>query len=68
MLCLCSFYEGRPHPWLILPLRTRRFLLQMIESERTQVRDLRNRGYSDRQLMDMGFAPIAIHNPSVNLK
>jgi hypothetical protein len=40
----------------------------MIESERASVKDLRNRGYSDRQLQELGFAEIAIHSPSVNLK
>jgi len=39
----------------------------MIENERVHVKDLRNKGFSDRQLQEMGFSEISIHNPSVSL-
>eukprot|EP00545_Synedropsis_sp_CCMP1620_P002303 CAMPEP_0119009070 /NCGR_PEP_ID=MMETSP1176-20130426/4122_1 /TAXON_ID=265551 /ORGANISM="Synedropsis recta cf, Strain CCMP1620" /LENGTH=107 /DNA_ID=CAMNT_0006961515 /DNA_START=74 /DNA_END=397 /DNA_ORIENTATION=- len=41
---------------------------QMLESERSQVKDMRNRGYSDRQLQEMGFSESSVHSPSVSLK
>ena len=41
--------------------------LQMIDAERSQVKDMRNRGYSDRQLQEMGFADASVHSPSVSL-
>eukprot|EP00549_Striatella_unipunctata_P003246 CAMPEP_0118688840 /NCGR_PEP_ID=MMETSP0800-20121206/9143_1 /TAXON_ID=210618 ORGANISM="Striatella unipunctata, Strain CCMP2910" /NCGR_SAMPLE_ID=MMETSP0800 /ASSEMBLY_ACC=CAM_ASM_000638 /LENGTH=103 /DNA_ID=CAMNT_0006586143 /DNA_START=106 /DNA_END=417 /DNA_ORIENTATION=+ len=41
---------------------------QMIESERSQVSDLKTKGFSDRQLQEMGFSKIAIHSPSVAMK
>mmetsp|Transcript_34308 Transcript_34308/g.41048 ORF Transcript_34308/g.41048 Transcript_34308/m.41048 type:complete len:113 (+) Transcript_34308:198-536(+) len=42
---------------------------QMVESEKIQVRELRNDGYSDRQLQEMGFCePAVLRAPSVALK
>jgi len=42
---------------------------QMIESEKTQVKQLRNDGYSDRQLQEMGFCEASIlRAPPVALK
>ena len=42
---------------------------QMIESEKIQVRELRNEGYSDRQLAEMGFCQASIlRAPVVALK
>lgn len=38
---------------------------QMLETERIQVKEYRSRGYSDRQLQEMGFAEAAVHSPSV---
>ena len=41
----------------------------MIESEKIQVRQLRNEGYSDRQLAEMGFCQASIlRAPVVALK
>jgi hypothetical protein len=37
----------------------------MIDSERLQVAELRNQGHADRQLQEMGFLEISLHNPSV---
>ena len=39
----------------------------MLESERIQVKALKNRGISDRQLQEMGYTETAIHTPSVAL-
>lgn len=41
---------------------------QQIESEKSQVKDLRSQGFSDRQLEQMGFAEAAIRPPSVALR
>jgi len=41
---------------------------QMIEVERTQAKDLRSQGYSDRQLMELGFSDIVVRPPSVALR
>ena len=39
---------------------------QMIEVERSQVKDLRGQGYADRQLQEMGFCEAAVQRaPSV---
>jgi len=39
---------------------------QMIENEKVQVKDLRNQGYADRQLVEMGFCEAAVRRaPSV---
>jgi len=40
----------------------------MIEVERTQAKDLRSQGYSDRQLMELGFSDIVVRPPSVALR
>lgn len=37
----------------------------MLETERSLIRDLKGRGYSDRQLTEMGFSDNALHTPSV---
>jgi len=37
----------------------------MLETERAQVKDFKSKGYSDRQLQEMGFSDAAIHTPSV---
>jgi Fe2+ transport system protein FeoA len=37
----------------------------MLENERVQVKDLKVRGYSVRQLQEMGFCESALHTPSV---
>ena len=36
-----------------------------VQSERLQIKDLRNQGHSDRQLQEMGFLEISLHSPSV---
>jgi len=42
---------------------------QMVESEKIQVKELRNEGYSDRQLQEMGFCESAVlRAPAVALK
>jgi len=33
---------------------------QMIETEKVQVKDFRNQGYSDRQLSEMGFCEASV--------
>ena len=38
---------------------------QMIETERSQVKDLRSQGFSDGQMEAMGFAEASFRNPSV---
>lgn len=38
---------------------------QMIETERMQINDLVSRGYSERQLKELGFSDIALHSPAV---
>jgi hypothetical protein len=38
---------------------------QMLETDRITVKEYRNRGYSDRQLQEMGFSEASIHSPSV---
>lgn len=48
-----------------LPLIFSFLFLQMLEVERSQIKDLKGRGYSDRQLQEMGFCENAIHTPSV---
>lgn len=40
----------------------------MLDTERSLVKDLKSRGYSDRQLTEMGFCDNAMHTPSVALK
>jgi len=37
----------------------------MLETERAQIKDLKSKGYSDRQLQELGFSESAIHTPSV---
>eukprot|EP00525_Craspedostauros_australis_P006929 CAMPEP_0198109368 /NCGR_PEP_ID=MMETSP1442-20131203/1400_1 /TAXON_ID= /ORGANISM="Craspedostauros australis, Strain CCMP3328" /LENGTH=113 /DNA_ID=CAMNT_0043764991 /DNA_START=205 /DNA_END=546 /DNA_ORIENTATION=+ len=39
--------------------------VQMLDSERLQVKELRNQGHSDRQLQELGFQSSALHSPSV---
>jgi hypothetical protein len=42
---------------------------QMIESEKLQVAELRNQGYTDMQLKELGFTPASsVRAPSVLLK
>ena len=42
---------------------------QMVESEKMQVKELRNEGYSDRQLQEMGFCEAAVMRaPAVAMK
>ena len=41
---------------------------QQIEAEKSQVKDLRSQGFSDRQLEQMGFVESAIRAPSVALQ
>jgi Fe2+ transport system protein FeoA len=41
----------------------------MVEAEKIQVRQLRNDGYSDRQLQEMGFCePAILRAPAVAMK
>ena len=40
---------------------------QMLENERMQVIDLKNRGFADRQLQELGYSEAALHTPSVAL-
>mmetsp|Transcript_14711 Transcript_14711/g.24925 ORF Transcript_14711/g.24925 Transcript_14711/m.24925 type:complete len:111 (-) Transcript_14711:149-481(-) len=40
---------------------------QMIEGERAQVKDLQSKGYSQRQLQELGFTDVAVHGPTVAL-
>jgi hypothetical protein len=44
-----------------------RILLQMLDSERLQVKELKNQGYSGRQLQEMGYSECAIHTPPLAL-
>jgi hypothetical protein len=37
----------------------------MIETERAQIKDLKSKGYSERQLQEMGFSESALFQPSV---
>jgi hypothetical protein len=37
----------------------------MIDTERAQIKDLKSKGFSDRQLQEMGFCDIALHTPAV---
>jgi hypothetical protein len=37
----------------------------MLETDRAEVKDLKSRGFSDRQLQEMGFSENALHAPSV---
>jgi len=40
--------------------------IQMIETEKAQVKDFRSQGFSDRQLEDLGFSKAAVQRaPSV---
>ena len=39
----------------------------MLENERIQVKDLKNRGYSPRQLQEMGYSESAMHSPPLAL-
>ncbi|CAJ1969236.1 unnamed protein product [Cylindrotheca closterium] len=39
--------------------------VMMIDAERTQVKELRNQGHSDRQLQEMGFLELSLHTPAV---
>lgn len=39
--------------------------MQMIQSERLQVKELRNQGHMDRQLQEMGYLEVSLHSPSV---
>lgn len=39
----------------------------MLENERMQVKDLKNRGFSDRQLQELGYSESSLHTPSVAL-
>jgi hypothetical protein len=38
---------------------------QLVEMERLEVNDLKTKGYSDRQLKDLGFTDMVLHVPSV---
>eukprot|EP00522_Entomoneis_paludosa_P018314 CAMPEP_0172453198 /NCGR_PEP_ID=MMETSP1065-20121228/10633_1 /TAXON_ID=265537 /ORGANISM="Amphiprora paludosa, Strain CCMP125" /LENGTH=115 /DNA_ID=CAMNT_0013205373 /DNA_START=12 /DNA_END=359 /DNA_ORIENTATION=- len=38
---------------------------EMLEMEKLQVNDLKTKGYSDRQLREMGFSELVVHAPSV---
>jgi hypothetical protein len=40
---------------------------QMLENERIQVKELKNRGYSPRQLQEMGYSEAAMHSPPLAL-
>ena len=40
---------------------------QMLENERMQVKELKNRGYSPRQLQEMGYSESALHTPALAL-
>lgn len=40
-------------------------LFQLLETERSLVKDMRSQGFSDRQLQELGFSSTAIHEPSV---
>jgi hypothetical protein len=42
-------------------------LHQMLENERMQVKELKNRGYSPRQLQEMGYSEAAMHSPPLAL-
>jgi hypothetical protein len=39
----------------------------MLENERMQVKELKSRGFSDRQLQEMGYCESALHTPSLAL-
>jgi hypothetical protein len=39
----------------------------MLENERIQVKELKNRGYSERQLQEMGYSESAMHSPPLAL-
>jgi hypothetical protein len=39
----------------------------MLENERMQVKELKNRGYSPRQLQEMGYTESALHTPALAL-
>ena len=41
---------------------------QSLEVERSQVKDLRAQGFSNRQLQEMGFCEAAINVPAVAMK
>mmetsp|Transcript_10010 Transcript_10010/g.13223 ORF Transcript_10010/g.13223 Transcript_10010/m.13223 type:complete len:114 (+) Transcript_10010:106-447(+) len=38
---------------------------EMLETEKLQANDMKSKGYSDRQLKDMGFSDLVLHTPSV---
>jgi hypothetical protein len=38
---------------------------KLLETERAQIKDLKSKGYSDRQLQELGFSENALHSPSV---
>ncbi|KAL7576649.1 hypothetical protein ACA910_005582 [Epithemia clementina (nom. ined.)] len=38
---------------------------EMLEMEKLQANDFRTKGYSDRQLKEMGFSDAVLHTPSV---
>ena len=57
--CLISCSTNEVVLTLVRPTR------QMLEVERSQIKDLKTRGYSDRQLQEMGFSENSIHTPSV---
>jgi hypothetical protein len=40
---------------------------QMLENERIQVKELKNRGYSPRQLQEMGYSEASMHSPPLAL-
>jgi hypothetical protein len=42
-------------------------LYQMLENERMQVKELKNRGYSPRQLQEMGYSESTLHTPALAL-
>ena len=42
-------------------------IYQMLENERMQVKELKNRGYSPRQLQEMGYSESALHTPALAL-
>jgi hypothetical protein len=43
------------------------YLYQALENERMQVKELKNRGYSPRQLQEMGYSDSALHTPALAL-
>jgi hypothetical protein len=40
----------------------------MVENERMQAKELKSRGYSDRQLQELGYSDIVLHIPALATK